>query len=147
MFIIDNYMRKRLIVIVLLNWWVFNLIQGQDLNSLLGSWENELGSVLVIDSIDHNSQIIGVYKSSTGVDGKIFSLKGWINQDAGTGRLAIAFSVRWEGYGSITSWTGYTDEDERGVYIKTLWHLIRPQSELPWERIITNASTFRKISE
>ena len=111
---------------------------------ITGEWINELGSVLVIDSISAYDIIHGVYKSSSGVDGKVFELSGTVNQ-GDTDVMAIAFRVRWEGYSSITSWTGFMDSDSEGRYIKTLWHLVRPDEEEPWERVITNSSTFRPM--
>lgn len=112
---------------------------------LIDSWINELGSVLVIDSIDERGVVFGEYRSSSGVDGRVFALSGFVNSDAATGRLAISFAVRWDGYSSITSWTGFLDHDEQGTYLKTLWHLVRPGEQEPWERIITNSSTFRQL--
>ncbi len=120
---------------------------GQECQKLPGQWVNELGSALVIDSIGNQGIILGSYHSSTGVDGKIFSLNGWVNAHPDfPNKKAVAFTVKWDGYGSITSWSGYCDQDETGPFIKTLWHLVRPQNELAWERIISNASTFRPLA-
>ncbi len=119
---------------------------SQDCDHLEGLWSNDLGSLLVIDSVSSDYRILGEYRSSTGVDGRVFPLQGWINQtdDYPDDEVrAISFSVRWEGYSSITSWTGYCDLDKDGVYIKTLWHLIRPEEDIPWERVLSNSSTFR----
>ena len=49
---------------------------AQDCQSLLGTWQNELGSQLVIDSIATGGEISGEYRSSSGVDGKVFQLIG-----------------------------------------------------------------------
>jgi hypothetical protein len=119
---------------------------GQVQVQLRGSWVNELGSLLVVDSVDAEGKIHGQYQSSTGVDGKVFPLLGWVNRGTDEdGILSVAFTVRWEGYGSITSWTGYLDTDADGHYIKTLWHLVRPGTQYPWERIIANSSVFRPV--
>lgn len=120
---------------------------GQSCDDLQGEWINELGSVLQVDSISIHGEIHGVYKSSTGVDGKTFPLIGWVNnyQTTENNPVSIAFSVRWEGYSSITSWTGSCDVDDKGPKIKTLWHLVRPEQEFEWERIISNSSTFRPL--
>ena len=117
-----------------------------------GSWQNELGSIFVIDSISSDGFIFGKYKSSSGVDGRIFPLQGWVNNLDNANKnekhsIAVAFTVRWDGYGSITSWSGYYDEDQNGPFIKTLWHLVRPNEKEAWERIITNSSTFRPFQE
>jgi hypothetical protein len=77
------------------------------------------------------------------MDGKVFPLLGWVNNTEGDGPVSIAFSVRWEGYQSITSWTGSCDNDEDGPMMKVLWHLVRPEQEHAWERIIANSSVFR----
>ena len=118
---------------------------GQTCQNLEGKWENELGSLLVIEKIKSDGSIVGEYRSSTGVDGKVFPLVGWVNNYDGADNAvpSIAFSVRWEGYNSITSWTGSCDNDEEGPRIKTLWNLVRPEQEFEWERIISNSSTFR----
>jgi len=123
-------------------------LQGhsQSCNQLKGEWINELGSVLQIDSIQMNGSITGVYKSSTGVDGKVFALQGWVNSsEEQPDEINIAFSVRWQGYGSITSWTGYCHTHEGEDQIKTIWHLVRSGKEFDWERIISNSSTFKVI--
>ncbi len=127
---------------------LFNNARAQDCKALEGDWKNELGSILVINQISTTGQLIGEYKSSSGVDGKVFPLLGWINNyntDTG-GVVSIAFSVKWKGYSSITSWTGTCSNDEEGPKIKTLWHLVRPDQEFEWERIIANSSTFRPLS-
>ena len=111
----------------------------------IGYWQNELGSVVVIEDIKDHS-IIGEYRSAVGVDGQIFPLIGMINQKENDPSLAISFTVQWKEYGSITSWSGFLDEDEEGCYIKTLWHLTRPGEAEQWERIIANSSTFRLIN-
>ena len=128
------------------------MVNGQNLTEsrfaqLNGSWQNELNSQLIIDSISTDGQIFGLYKSSSGVDGRIFKMDGKVNQHPDSKVIAISFTVKWDDYGSITSWTGYVDVDyEANLYMKTLWHLVRPQNAEPWERIITNSSEFRLVS-
>ncbi|MDX1478316.1 MAG: avidin/streptavidin family protein [Saprospiraceae bacterium] len=122
---------------------------AQSCSDLQGIWENELGSRLVIAQVTTDHQLQGEYRSSSGVDGQTFPLIGWVNNrgpDA-KGPVTISFSVRWEGYGSLTSWTGTCETDEDGASIKTLWHLVRPGPEFAWERIIANSSTFRPVQE
>lgn len=119
-------------------------VTAQSCLKMEGRWINDLGSVLVIDQVGENGSIIGKYASSTGVDGKIFPLLGWVNtSEEHPDEVNISFTVRWEGYGSITSWTGYClDQPEGGSSIKTMWNLVRSGKEFPWERILTNSSTF-----
>ncbi len=118
-----------------------SLMCAQDLT---GTWINELGSQLVIDSVDTNGFLFGEYRSSSGVDGKVFPMQGWTNRKPNSPSIAVAFNVHWGEYGSITSWSGYLDQDVQGLFLKTLWHLVRPTEKQPWERIISNSSTYRK---
>lgn len=122
-----------------------SLVVAQTCSALAGIWENELGSQLAIDSVGEDGSLYGEYRSSTGVDGKIFPLKGWVN-NTDSQPVTMAFAVRWEGYGSITAWTGYCDTDAQGPHIRTMWHLVRPDTEFAWERIIANSSVFRVVS-
>tara|TARA_B100000497_G_scaffold123387_1_gene155960 strand:+ start:1289 stop:1711 length:423 start_codon:yes stop_codon:yes gene_type:complete len=119
---------------------------SQNCKNLTGGWQNELGSILQIDSISNKGEILGVYKSSTGVDGKTFDLQGFLNYSADhPDQKNLSFSVRWKGYGSITSWTGYCYQLENRDQIKTVWHLVRSGKEFDWERVITNSSTFKPL--
>lgn len=133
---------------VLLFCFVFSTLSAQDCKNLSGTWVNELGSALVVGEVQEDGRIIGQYASSTGVDGKVFPLSGWVNKSKGLPEeVNISFMVRWEGYGSITSWTGYCSNAEGGPQIKTIWNLVRSGKEYDWERIITNSSTFRVENE
>ena len=134
--------RYSLILLFLITTYLPQTLAQAD--QLVGNWENELGSMLVVDSVQ-NYVMHGAYHSSSGVDGRIFPLQGWVNRSDSTSAWAVSFMVQWEDYGSITSWTGFLDEDKEGPYLKTLWHLVRPGEKEPWERIITNSSTFRRM--
>ena len=62
----------------------------------------------------------------------------------------IAFSVSFEGFGSITSWSGQLVEDENGSYIRTLWHLTRnieesDEVEEIWRSITSGYAEFRRV--
>lgn len=130
---------------IVFSFWSFtsSSLLGQSCSDMKGEWVNELGSALVIDDISEEGNIVGVYKSSTGVDGKTFNLQGYVNEKSDSpNEKNISFSVRWEGYGSITSWTGYCQSVNGKPQIKTMWHLVRSGKEFDWERIITNSSTF-----
>jgi hypothetical protein len=126
--------------------WIGLVVQSafsQDCKHLKGQWVNEMGSALIIEAVQKEGKIIGQYASSTGVDGKIFPLSGWVNQsEEHPKEVNISFMVQWEGYGSITSWTGYCLISDGGPQIKTIWNLVRSGKEYDWERIITNSSTF-----
>ena len=128
--------------------FVANPMFSQSCASLTGAWQNELGSVLQIDEVLSDGKILGVYKSSTGVDGQTFALQGWVNSNEDhPDEKNLSFSVRWEGYGSITSWTGYCHHFENSDQIKTVWHLVRSGKEFDWERVITNSSIFKPLDD
>ena len=102
---------------------------------------------MVIDSIYDSGHIEGVYKSSTGVDGKTYPLYGIRNQDVDIPHeWNISFMVKWDGYGSITTWAGYCSSEISPPVIKTMWYLVRSGKEFSWERITANASTFRPLN-
>ena len=135
------------LLLVLIFTGLIQLAFTQDCKNLKGHWVNELGSALVVEDVGSDGKLIGKYASSTGVDGKVFPLSGWVNHsDSNPGEINISFMVKWEGYGSITSWTGYCVNGEEGPLIKTIWNLVRSGKEFDWERIITNSSTFRAIN-
>ena len=139
-------MTRHVSILIIAFSFISTFIYSQSCENLSGEWVNELGSVLQIDSITQDGDIIGVYKSSTGVDGKRFSLKGYVNSNVEfPAEHNISFSVRWNGYGSITSWTGFCHRLDNQDQIKTLWHLVRSGKEFDWERVITNSSIFKPI--
>ena len=110
----------------------------------VGEWLNEGGSLLEITAVADGGRLEGRYHSSTGTDGSAFPMQGWFNRAQDDPSMtSLAWSVRWEGYGSITSWTGACSLDDNGPHIKTMWHLVRPGQDYDWERVITNSSTFR----
>lgn len=120
-------------------------LNGQDLT---GAWENQNGSVLFIEGIDSTTGVIsGYFTSSSGTEGEKFSILGYVNKlpyEPGMHNvIAIAFTVRWENYGSITSWSGYYS-DEKTPVIHAMWHLVRPRSAFHFEHILTGSETFHR---
>ena len=115
---------------------------GQSISDLIGIWHNELGSTLKITSINPTTnQMTGTYTLSSGNQ---FPILGWANNlpPANNHVLSLAFSVRFGSFGSITSWTGYLSK-KNGVWtISTIWNLTRPNSDQPWDHIITNCDVF-----
>jgi len=138
-----NLSNLRVALFIIISFF-FVKLNGQNCSDLSGTWVNELGSALVIDSINSEGKIIGKYASSTGVDGSIFPLEGWVNKNEEyPEEINISFSVKWTGYGSITSWTGYCKVENNESMIKTMWYLVRSGQDFEWERIISNSSTFK----
>jgi hypothetical protein len=115
-----------------------------------GIWGNELKSTLEISSINPDSGMIeGVYSSPSGTSGEKFKLIGWINNaqpKPGKDNVkVISFSVQWGQYGSVTSWSGYCSDVKGTPKITTIWNLVRSNSDISWDHIITNSDTFTPI--
>ncbi len=84
--------------------------------SIAGTWVNDHGSTLVIQSIGADGSVTGTYASSTPgykCAGVAFPLVGWMDGSR------ISYTVRWKNASvdctSITSWTGYFNEGRLGV--------------------------------
>lgn len=110
----------------------------------LGVWQNDRGSVVNFTST--KEILSGYYQTQLGQPDKSqkFPLTGFVQGDL------ITFTVNFTGYGSITSWSGQLSKDERGDYIRTLWHLTRDiedgqeDTDL-WHSITAGASDFRRM--
>lgn len=110
----------------------------------LGVWQNDRGSVVNFTST--KEILSGYYQTQLGQPDKSqkFPLTGFVQGDL------ITFTVNFTGYGSITSWSGQLSKDERGDYIRTLWHLTRDveddqeKTDL-WRSITAGASDFRRM--
>lgn len=138
------------LIIVALTFFTVNIAYAQQkpsCTSPVGIWINELNSKLKIETFDAaTGQITGHYQLSK--DPTWYSLVGWINDDnttSGNGTTTktnkarvISFTVRFNQYGSITSWTGTCSGDK----IVTLWNLARPVSQDTWDHILSGSDTF-----
>lgn len=121
-----------------------------DCNNMSGVWKNQLGSTLGIESIDSKTGAVsGYYISPSGTKGEKYSLSGWFTKavnppvPAADNASVISFTVRWGDYGTITAWTGYCYEDDKGLpTLKTLWNLVSRSSEYRWGHIRTDSDSF-----
>lgn len=113
-------------------------------NLFAGVWQNERGSIV---GFTRTKDILsGYYQTQLGQPDKSqkFPLTGFVQGDL------ITFTVNFTGYGSMTSWSGQLSKDERGDYIRTLWHLTRDiedgqeDTDL-WRSITAGASQFRRL--
>ena len=109
-----------------------------------GQWENDRGSAVTFEVKE--GLVSGYYQTNLGQPEKSqkFPLTGWAEGDQ------ITFTVNFQGYGSLTSWTGQMSEDHQGPYIRTLWHLTRDvpdekEDEDLWGSITAGASEFRRV--
>ncbi len=120
----------------------------------VGSWQNEMGSVLVIESVNEESgMVVGAYRSSSGTDARSFPLIGWANdavlnetsscKDCKQNHARVfSFTVRWGEIGSITSWTGTCALINDVPAIKTVWNLARPNTNYSWDHINSGSALF-----
>jgi len=109
-----------------------------------GQWENDRGSAVTFAV--NEGLVSGYYQTNLGQPEKSqkFPLTGWAEGDQ------ITFTVNFQGFGSLTSWTGQMSEDHQGPYIRTLWHLTRDvpddkEDEDLWSSITAGASEFRPV--
>ena len=84
--------------------------------SVTGTWANDHGSVLVIQSVGADGSVAGTYANNAPdykCGGIAFPIVGWMDGPR------ISYTVRWKNAGvdcaSITSWTGYFNEGRLGV--------------------------------
>ena len=115
--------------------------------NLKGEWVNELGSTLSIEKLDSSTgSISGTYQSPSGTAGQKHPLVGWLNksnQVPGKDNITVvSFSVNWGTYGSVTSWSGTCSTNSEKPTIKTIWNLVRSNSDFSWDHILTNNDTF-----
>ncbi len=138
-----------LIFAVLFFWNVAGVAQEDCFEALKGKWKNPNNSILSIEQIDcETGQIEGAFISGLGTEGNTYRLVGFANTaPAKEGQhhvIVLSFSVQWGKYGSITSWTGYLEEEDGKEQIRTLFHLVRPNTDFKFEHIISNADLFKK---
>ena len=118
-------------------------LNAQNCDDISGHWVNQGGSLLSIDSVDVTGMIFGSYASSTAVDGQIFRLTGWYNNAVEDIDPTLGFTVNWDTFGSVTSWTGYCKESEVGPVIVTMWHYVNSNTSFEWQRVVANKSVFK----
>ncbi len=119
----------------------------------VGDWQNQIKpkpSTLTISSVDWKTGTLsGSYLSPSGTSGQGVPLVGWVNKAASPPSnmdvgIAMAFSVQWGAYETITSWTGYCRNDpETGTpTIVTMWHLAMPVASFEWGHILAGSDRF-----
>lgn len=89
---------------------------GAQSPSVIGTWANDHGSVLIIGSIGPDGSVTGTYANNAPgykCAGIAFPLLGWMDGPR------ISYTVRWKNASvdcaSITSWTGYFSDARLGV--------------------------------
>lgn len=84
--------------------------------AVIGTWANDHGSVLVIQSVGTDGSVTGTYSNNASgykCAGVAFPIVGWMEG------ARISYTVRWKNTAvdcaSITSWTGYFNDGRLGV--------------------------------
>jgi hypothetical protein len=109
--------------------------------NLVGTWVNELGSKMRIDSVD-DGLITGKYWSKVSAEKEPVcgDLTGMVAGDT------IGFAVNWRPtFDSITSWSGKLLTTDQGYpYIFTLWHLSHDVGDASdwWQSFLAGSDTF-----
>lgn len=136
-----------------LMFWIALLSFHLQAQELLGAWQNQLGSTLVLTEVDDETGFIkGHYTSPVGTDGEAYPLVGWINSKPPEDgkhqvKVVITFSVRWGEYGSVTSWAGTYEERDGIPTITTMWLLARPTADASYSHIMNGSDVFRLMGE
>ncbi|MEM6298166.1 MAG: avidin/streptavidin family protein [Bacteroidota bacterium] len=134
------------------------MVAGED---LIGTWQNQKDpndpSKLIIESYDSVTAVIsGYFSSPSGTDGDSFPLTGVVNsrplkESENTTEkhqaLAVTFSVRWDEYGSITSWTGVCFEKNGVLELNTNWLLVRSVTDYEWDHVLAGYDLFVKTGK
>ena len=147
-----------LLIVVLLQGFTPALGQqaptGPTCASPTGTWHNDLGSTLLIESADANTGMLtGTYQSPSGGGISSYPLIGWVNDAPANASnpcsdclsnqaRALSLTVRWGEIGSITSWTGTCALVNEAPAIKMLWNLVRPKSAYSWDHVVSGSATF-----
>ncbi len=102
-----------------------SLTEPLSADMLVGSWQNELGSVMAIETFDGRN-FTGTYKTAVSAGGGSVTgvLAGTVAGDA------IAFTVNWSGaFSSVTAWSGLLLGTADSPVVYTLWHLAATPEE------------------
>ncbi len=110
-----------------------------------GRWFNQHASTMDIQ-VDPRGRVTGTYRTKVGAPkpSAEFPLVGFVSGDL------IAFTVNFDGHGTLTAWAGQHTENERGESeIRTLWHLARdiPDADEPkklWAGLWSGCDIFRR---
>lgn len=83
-----------------------------------GIWRGEIGSTFYLTLKDE--KISGIFQTIHGSPdfNEKFEVTGFSD-----GEL-IGFTVLWKGHHSVTAWAGRYGVDEKGEFIRSMWHLV-----------------------
>ncbi len=114
--------------------------------TLVGRWQNRLGSVMELEAEPGAQALRGTFRSGVGSPhpDRVYALAGYAIGDA------FAFAVDFSPHGSVGAWSGHHVADERGERLVSLWHLARPVQSAAgdgdvWGAILAGADEFHRI--
>src|SRR5215472_16589163 len=123
-------------------------------SKLIGKWTQHhvgmslQGATFSITSVDAaTGELRGKWIPPTGpASGREFDVVGWVSSAPARENLdnviTISFSVSLTTYGSITSYTGYFEDDR----ITVSWFNIKPNTTYRWDHISTGQDIFTRDS-
>jgi Avidin family len=112
---------------------------------LQGSWENELGSVLVLKD-DGRGTLRGSYRTATEPNGQVeYRVRGSYDVTAVGTCKVIGFVVDWGSHHALTAWSGrYDPRDET---IRATWLMTTESDEQDeWRSTFVGHDTFRRCA-
>jgi hypothetical protein len=118
--------------------------KNQPFPSILGVWQNELGSTMTVASVN-GQNFTGTYASavSEGQQPVTGTLSGTLAGDA------IGFSVNWSPtYNSVTSWSGLVLTNGEELFLYSLWNLAStPENQADfWQSVLAGADLFVQMT-
>lgn len=119
-----------------------------DCNNLKGTWVNQFGATLNIDSVSQNGEVAGIYLYK-GIE---HPLNGWAStRESGSvnnthSSTVISFSAHYETYGNLESWSGTCQVVEDVPTIKALWHLMKAETSASYDHIISGSDSFTPMT-
>lgn len=118
--------------------------------SILGTWYNELGSMMEITSAS-NGAVTGTYYSAVGQAQYTYTLVGRYDSEPSAGGQALGWTVAWQNQSgnshSATSWTGqYQIDPSTGQEeITTFWLLVTEEpAQNDWAATNVGQDTFTR---
>jgi hypothetical protein len=113
------------------------------LHALTGTWHNQLGSRLVIET-DGGGGLSGHYSSGTGaMAGSSYRLVGTYEPNPQTRVMVLGFVVDWTEAHAVTAWSGQYHHDDRTI--RATWLMTTETEEGDeWKSTFVGQDVFRR---
>jgi hypothetical protein len=116
---------------------------------LEGTWYNELGSTLVVTSVNDGT-VVGSYETAPSSGGCALGEFGVIGRtDSDSGGQTVGFSVTWRNQqsqcNSTTSWAGQYQTIDGAEQLTALWLLVmRTDASADWSSTLVGEDVFMR---